>query len=61
MPANALRTWSVECAKKFGAKSPFPVESPAGAECIKLVAQRCDVSMLAARVRLSKLRLVVED
>jgi hypothetical protein len=26
MPASALRTWSTECAEKFGAKFPFPVE-----------------------------------
>lgn len=61
MPASALRMWSAECAEKFGANSPFPAKSLAGAELINLVAKRCDVSDLAARVRLVKLRLVVED
>jgi hypothetical protein len=33
----------------------------AGMELIKLVTERCDVSISAAKVRLSKLRLVIED
>jgi hypothetical protein len=61
MPASALRAWAAECAKKFGAKLPFAASSPAIAELVKLVAQRCDVSISAAKVRLSKLRLVIED
>jgi hypothetical protein len=60
MPATALRTWTAECAEKFSANLPFPAESPAGAELIKIVADRCDVSILAAWVRLSKLRLIAE-
>jgi len=48
MPASALRAWAAECAEKFGARLPFRVESPAGVELIKLVAERCDVSMHAA-------------
>jgi len=61
MPASALREWAADCAKKFGAKLPFRVKSPAGVELIRLVAKHCDVSIQAARVRLSKLGLVVED
>ena len=61
MPASALRAWAAECAKKFGAKLPFAANSPAGAELIQIVAERCDISISAATVRLSKLRLVVED
>jgi Zn-dependent peptidase ImmA (M78 family) len=60
MPASALRAWAAECGEKFGARLPFRVESPAGVELIKLVAERCDVSMHAVRVRLSKLGLIVE-
>src|SRR6516225_10620615 len=61
MPASALRAWAAECAEKFGAKLPFGVKSRAGVELVKLVAERCDVSISAAKVRLSKLRLVIED
>jgi IrrE N-terminal-like domain len=61
MPASALRAWAAECAKKFSAKLPFAGGSRAGAELIKLVAERCDVSISAAKVRLSKLRLVIGD
>ncbi len=60
MPASALRSWAAECAEKFGAKLPFPADSPGGTELIKRVAERCDVSVHAARVRLSKLSLIVE-
>lgn len=61
MPASALRTWSVEYARKFGANPPFPAKSPAGCGLITLVAERCDVSIIAAIVRLSKLHLLIED
>ena len=61
MPASALRAWSAECAKKFGVKLPFSAKSPAGSKLIRLVAERCDVSISAAKVRLSKLRLIIED
>jgi Zn-dependent peptidase ImmA (M78 family) len=61
MPASALRTWSAECAAQFRSKLPFVVKTREGGELINLVAERCDVSELAARVRLIKLRLVVED
>jgi hypothetical protein len=61
MPASALRTWSAEYARKFRAYPPFPAKSPAGSGLINLVAERCDVSIIAAIVRLSKLHLLIED
>jgi hypothetical protein len=61
MPASALRAWAAEYAEKFGMKLPFPAKSPAGVKLIRLVAKRCDVSILAADVRLGKIRLVIED
>ncbi len=61
MPASALRTWSVEYARKFGVHPPFPAKSPAGSGLINFVVERCDVSIIAAIVRLCKLRLLVED
>jgi len=61
MPASALRAWAAECAKKFGAKLSFPASSRAGAELVKVVAERYDVSILAAQVRLDKLRLVIKN
>jgi len=61
MPASALRTWSAEYARKFRAHPPFPAKSPAGRGLINLVAERCDVSITAAIVRLSKLHLLIED
>ncbi len=61
MPASALRTWSAESAAQFRSKLPFAVKTREGGDLINLVAERCDVSELAARVRLIKLRLVVED
>jgi hypothetical protein len=61
MPASALHEWAAECAKKFGEKLPLAARSRAGAELVKLVTERCDVSISAAKVRLSKLRLVIED
>jgi IrrE N-terminal-like domain len=61
MPASALRAWAAECAKKFGAKLPFAASPRGGAELVKLVAERCDVSILAAQVRLDKLGLVIKD
>ena len=60
MPASVLRAWAAEYAAEFGTNSPFAVNSPAGIVLIKRVAGECDVSLLAAQVRLSKLRLVVE-
>jgi hypothetical protein len=61
MPASTLRAWSAECAKKFGVKLRFSTKSPAGSKLIRLVAEHCDVSISAAKVRLSKLRLIIED
>jgi hypothetical protein len=61
MPASALRAWAAECAQKFAVKSRFSTKSPAGARLIRLVAEGCDVSISAAQVRLSKLRLIIED
>jgi len=60
MPASALRAWAAECGEKFGAKPPFAMNSPAASALIRRVADECDVSILAAQVRLSKLRLIVE-
>jgi IrrE N-terminal-like domain len=60
MPASALRAWAAECARIFGAKLPFAGRSRAGAELVALVADRCDVSILAAQVRLDNLRMVIK-
>jgi Zn-dependent peptidase ImmA (M78 family) len=60
MPASALRAWVAEYAAKFGTNPPFALNSPAASALIKRVAEECDVSILAAQVRLSKLRLIVE-
>lgn len=59
MPASALRHWAEEHALKFGANPPFAATSPAASAMINRVAEECDVSILAAQVRLSKLRLIV--
>jgi hypothetical protein len=61
MPASASRAWAAECTEKFAMKLPFSAKSAASAELIRLLAERCDVSVQAARVRLSKLRLVNDD
>jgi Zn-dependent peptidase ImmA (M78 family) len=60
MPASALREWASEYAAKFRTNAPFAVNSPAASALINRVAEECDVSILAAQVRLSKLRLIVE-
>jgi hypothetical protein len=51
----------VRAEKKFGANLPFRAESPAAAELIKVVAERCDVSTLATRIRPRRLRLIIES
>jgi Zn-dependent peptidase ImmA (M78 family) len=61
MPASALRQWAAEYTAKFGIKVPSWVNSPASRALIKRVTQECDVSILAARVRLSKLQLIIES
>jgi hypothetical protein len=61
MPATALRVWATELAADSNLKLPLPVMSKAGGRLIYLVAKRCDVSQLAARVRLVKLGLLVES
>jgi Zn-dependent peptidase ImmA (M78 family) len=60
MPASALRKWAGEYAAKFETNPRFTLNSPAASALIKRVAEECDVSILAAQVRLSKLRLIVE-
>lgn len=60
MPASSLREWAGEYAARFGMNSPVAVNSQAGSALIMRVVEECDVSILAARVRLSKLRLVVD-
>jgi Zn-dependent peptidase ImmA (M78 family) len=61
MPASAVREWVKEFAVPSDAKPPFPAESIPGAELISIVAKRCDVSDLAARIRLLKLGLLSES
>ena len=60
MPATALRAWATEVAARLSAQLPFPVMSKSDGQLIYLVAERCDVSQLAARIRLLKLGLLVE-
>jgi hypothetical protein len=60
MPASAVREWVQEFAARSGAKPAFAVESTPGTELISIVAKRCDVSDLAARIRLLKLGLLSE-
>jgi Zn-dependent peptidase ImmA (M78 family) len=60
MPASAIREWSAECASKFETRCPFGIESLPAADLIKTVVRRCDVSVLAARVRLKRLNLLNE-
>jgi hypothetical protein len=61
MPASALRSWAGEHAYRFRMNLPFPVKSPAASGLIAFVVERCDVSIVAAIVRLSKLNLLVEN
>ena len=58
MPATALRVWAAELAADSNLKLPLPAMSKAGGRLIYLVAKRCDLSQLAARV---KLGLLVES
>lgn len=60
MPASAICEWSAECASKFGTRCPFGIESLPAAALINTVLKRCDVSVLAARVRLKQLNLLNE-
>lgn len=61
MPATELRAWAAELSTRANVKPPFLVMSREGGQLIYLVAKRCDVSQFAARVRLIKLGLVVEN
>jgi hypothetical protein len=61
MPASVVREWVQELAVRSNAKPPFGVESPSGTELISIVAKGCDVSDLAARIRLLKLGTVSES
>ena len=61
MPATAVREWVQEFAVRSDAKPPFAAESTPGTELISIVAKRCDVSDLAARIRLLKLGLLSES
>jgi hypothetical protein len=60
MPATELRGRAAEVAARVNVQLPFSVMSKAGGQLIYLVAKRCDVSQLAARIRLLKLGLLVE-
>ena len=60
MPASAIRSWVVEYAYRFCMNVPFPTKSPAGSSLIAFVVEPCDVSIIAAIVRLSELNLLVE-
>jgi hypothetical protein len=61
MPASAVREWVQEFAVRSRAKPAFAAESTSGTELISIVAKRCDVSDLAARIRLLKLGIVSES
>ena len=61
MPASAVRAWSQELAERSGTKLPLVAESTPGAELISIVAKGCDVSDLAARIRLLKVGLLSES
>lgn len=61
MPATAIRAWAKEFAARFHAKPPFAAESLPGADLISIIAKGCDVSDLAARIRLYKLGLLSES
>jgi IrrE N-terminal-like domain len=61
MPASAVRDWVQEFVARSGAKPAFAAESTPGTELISIVAKRCDVSDLAARIRLLKLGIVSES
>jgi hypothetical protein len=51
MPASVIREWSAEYGSKFGTRCPFGIESLPAVDLIKTMVKRCDVSVLAARVR----------
>jgi hypothetical protein len=61
MPATELGGWAADLAASAHFNLPFPVMSRDGGKLIFLVAQRCDVSQWAARIRLIKLGLLVEN
>jgi hypothetical protein len=61
MPASAVRAWAHELAAQSATKLPLAAESAPGAELISIVAKGCDVSDLAARIRLLKLSLLSES
>jgi len=61
MPATAIRAWAKEFAVRSDAKPPFAAESLPGADLISIIAKGCDVSDLAARIRLYKLGLLSES
>jgi Zn-dependent peptidase ImmA (M78 family) len=60
MPATLLRAWAAELAQRANVRLPFSVMSRTGGKLIHFVSEQCDVSQLAARVRLVKLGLLVE-
>jgi Zn-dependent peptidase ImmA (M78 family) len=60
MPATELRARAAAVAARVNVQLPFLVSSKAGGQLIYLVAERCDVSQLAARIRLLKLGMLVE-
>jgi hypothetical protein len=61
MPASPVREWVQKFAARADAAPPFAAESSPGIELISIVAKRCDVSDLAARIRLLKLGLLSES
>jgi hypothetical protein len=61
MPASAVRDWVQEFAIRSDTKPPFAAESTSGLELTSIVAKRCDVSDLAARIRLLKLGIISES
>jgi hypothetical protein len=60
MPASAVREWVQEFALRSDSKPPFAAESALSTQFISTVAKGCDVSDLAARIRLLKLGLLSE-
>jgi hypothetical protein len=60
MPASAVREWVKEFALRSDSKPPFAAESALSIQFISTVAKGCDVSDLAARIRLLKLGLLSE-
>ncbi len=61
MPASVVRDWVQEFAIRSDTKPPFAAEATPGTELISIVAERCNVSDLAARIRLLKLGMVSES